>query len=79
MSNESENEECLIQIEEEQPAPEVKPPYVKPKKVMSTKQLEALAKGRKTRLNNKKIEGIEKELKAKPSSRKTPLQSRNHP
>jgi hypothetical protein len=43
MSNENENE--LIQIEEEQPELEAKAPYVKPKRVMSEKQLAALAKG----------------------------------
>ena len=68
MSNENENQ--LIQIEEEQPELEVKAPYVKPKKVLSEKQLSALQRGREKRVANAKQVSIEKQAKPKPAPRK---------
>ena len=67
MSNENLND--LIQIVEEQPELEAKAPYVKPKRVMSEKQLAALAKGRATRVSNAKQISIEKVAKVKPKKR----------
>ena len=68
MSNENLND--LIQIVEEQPELEAKAPYVKPKRVMSEKQLAALAKGGgATRVSNAKQISIEKEAKVKPKKR----------